>query len=170
MRSKVLTKTLIVAITVMALILLWCSQVWAQDDGAGSILEGEQLYRQYCVACHGEQGQGREGVTPALAQQPAIPEVDLKTAIRNGVPGTQMIAWSQENGGYLSDTDVDDLVAFILSLSQESFDEFEPTPTVTATPYPVPIELQGSSTGIVIGVFVVVLVVIIGVSLFWKRK
>lgn len=35
-------------------------------------LQGEEMYKQHCADCHGENGQGREGVYPALADNRAL--------------------------------------------------------------------------------------------------
>jgi mono/diheme cytochrome c family protein len=74
-------------------------------------LTGEQVYHQYCMACHGEGTYGRWDKTfrrfvPAIRgvslQATANPEY-LKAQIANGRPGTQMPAWGKQAGGLLPD-------------------------------------------------------------------
>jgi hypothetical protein len=42
----------------------------------------------------------------------------VRTIIASGIAGSQMPAWSQANGGPLSEQDIDDLVTFILTLEE----------------------------------------------------
>ncbi len=98
-------------------------------DIEGDPNRGAVLYAENCAVCHGPDGEGRVGVT--LGQDwPAIrPDLRIKTAIERGVPGSPMPAWSQANGGPLADEDIDDIVAFILSLpASTQFLELTPTP------------------------------------------
>ena len=171
MRFSINKRILLVAMSLVTLSFLWSTQVWAQEGGGEEALrEGAQLYIENCAVCHGEQGEGQVGPTLAKDWPSIRPDLSIKAVIVDGVAGSAMPAWSQENGGPLNDSAINDLVAFILSLSEEPIVEIELTPTVTVTPYPVPVDLLGSSTGIVIGAFIVVLVVIIGVFTFSKRN
>jgi mono/diheme cytochrome c family protein len=80
---------------------------------------GEQIYRQHCVACHGEQGDGRTAVGAHLAPPPrdftrtremaAIGDAELAQAILHGVPGTAMAPWE----GVLNKEDVRRVMLFI---------------------------------------------------------
>jgi cbb3-type cytochrome c oxidase subunit III len=72
-------------------------------------LPGEQLYRQYCFACHGEGSYGRWDKSfnrfipairgPSLAATAAT--TYLETNIAKGRPGTRMPAWERQAGGLL---------------------------------------------------------------------
>ena len=72
-------------------------------------LTGEQIYHQYCMACHGEGSYGRWDKTfrrfiPAIrgaSLQATADREYLKTQITNGRPGTQMPAWGKQAGGLL---------------------------------------------------------------------
>ena len=72
-------------------------------------LSGEQVYHQYCLACHGEGSYGRWDKTfkrfiPAirgLSLQATADRVYLETQIKLGRPGTQMPAWARQAGGLL---------------------------------------------------------------------
>jgi cbb3-type cytochrome c oxidase subunit III len=70
-------------------------------------LSGEQVYSQYCVACHGDGTFGRWDKTfrrfiPAIRGESllstATPQY-LETNIARGRPGTQMPAWEPQAGG-----------------------------------------------------------------------
>lgn len=70
-------------------------------------LTGEQVYRQYCFACHGEGTYGRWNPTfrrfiPAI-RGPSLLAVAspayLEANIAKGRPGTQMPAWERQAGG-----------------------------------------------------------------------
>jgi mono/diheme cytochrome c family protein len=83
-------------------------------------LTGEQVYHQYCMACHGEGTYGRWDKTfrrfvPAIRgvslQATAAPEY-LKAQITNGRPGTQMPAWGKQAGGLLP-AEIDTLLDYI---------------------------------------------------------
>ena len=72
-------------------------------------LTGEQVYQQYCTACHGNGSYGRWDKTfrrfvPAVrgASLTAIASRDyLVSNIRQGRPGTQMPSWDPQAGGLL---------------------------------------------------------------------
>ena len=72
-------------------------------------LSGEQVYHQFCLACHGEGTYGRWDKTfkrfvPAIrgiSLQATADRVYLETQIKLGRPGTQMPAWGRQAGGLL---------------------------------------------------------------------
>lgn len=76
---------------------------------------GGILFEQNCAVCHGPHGEGRVGATLAKSWAGVRPDLNIKTTIANGIPGSVMPAWSQEKGGPLAEQDINDLVAFILS-------------------------------------------------------
>lgn len=82
---------------------------------------GRQLYVAYCARCHGREADGRGVGAPSFGTPPtdftrpawqttARPGM-VYVQIRRGVPGTAMPAW-----GFLPETEVWDLVAYLLSL------------------------------------------------------
>ena len=72
-------------------------------------LSGEQVYHQYCLACHGEGSYGRWDKTfkrfiPAIrgvSLQATADRSYLETQIKLGRPGTQMPSWVRQAGGLL---------------------------------------------------------------------
>lgn len=80
--------------------------------------DGQKLFDTYCVACHGEEMDGRGKVAPMLDPLPRdfsksqfvnAYEDRFKESIREGITGTSMPAWKS----VLDDKDVETLVEFI---------------------------------------------------------
>ncbi len=82
---------------------------------SGDPNRGAALYTSNCAVCHGQNGEGRIGATLARDWPSFRPDLRVKSVIETGVEGSVMPAWSQEHGGPLSDQDINDLVAFILT-------------------------------------------------------
>lgn len=94
-----------------------------------AVKNGRHLYAQYCVQCHGPQGEGCIG--PALNRVTWRPELNgaknpeyddgaydliFRTLVRgrnSNQPGVQMPAWSVNENGPLNDEELEDLTAFI---------------------------------------------------------
>jgi cytochrome c oxidase subunit 2 len=79
-------------------------------------LTGAELFRTYCAACHGLQGEG--GIGPPLNASGRVPqmgEATLRAVIREGRPGTAMPAWGER----LSEAEIEELIRFLRELSQD---------------------------------------------------
>src|SRR4029079_756424 len=76
-----------------------------------AIAAGQTLFNQVCQSCHGPGAQGSDR-GPALTGtlKNGNTDADLFRTIRNGIPGTQMVAF-----GTLTDAQVWQLVSFIHS-------------------------------------------------------
>jgi mono/diheme cytochrome c family protein len=80
---------------------------------------GEQIYRQYCIACHGERGDGRTSLGQQLMPPPrdftrnsemaSIHDDELARTIMHGIPASAMAPWE----GVLNKEDVRRVVLFI---------------------------------------------------------
>ena len=113
--------------------LAWAWPALAQSGDDQEKLElGAQLYAENCAVCHGPEGQGRVGATLAKDFSSIRPDLAIETTISNGVEGSAMPAWSQTNGGPLSEADIDALVFFILSWQTGG------PPVIAATPTAIP--------------------------------
>ena len=135
---------------------------YAQEDSQQEMLQlGARLYTENCEACHGENGTGRVGATLSKDWPSIRPDLTVENTIRNGVEGSVMPAWSQENGGPLSEAEIDDIVAFVLTLSDQGEE-------VVFTPQPEPETLPSDWVGIVITV--VLLAVVVGLILLLQRR
>jgi mono/diheme cytochrome c family protein len=116
----------------------------AQAPDPAQLELGARLYSENCALCHGENGEGRIGATLAKDWPSIRPELTTQDIIAGGVPGSPMPAWSQANGGPLTDEEIDALVVYILSWQTGGVPNMTPPPTATARPpiTPVP-EVQG---------------------------
>jgi mono/diheme cytochrome c family protein len=65
---------------------------------------------------------------------PSSARVQVETVIRNGISGSPMPAWSQENGGPLTDEEINALVAYILTWQTGGPPTVFPTPTADSHP------------------------------------
>ena len=87
---------------------------------------GRQLFTEYCVACHAENGNGRTPLTQSLGRFPrdfsntaamgAVSNDTLREAIIHGRPGTAMAPWR----GILNEEDVRRLIVYIRRTLQGS--------------------------------------------------
>jgi cytochrome c oxidase cbb3-type subunit 3 len=105
----------------------------ASAQAGGNAERGGQLFVENCAVCHGIDGRGRAGAN--LNDFPGI-RVDaaLVQTIRQGIPGSRMPPWGQASGGPLTETDIEDLAAYILA----AFSGTEPlAPLPTYQPEPV---------------------------------
>jgi mono/diheme cytochrome c family protein len=102
---------------------------YAQD---GDITRGSQFYDAYCAACHGTDGQGRLGENLSEDFAAIDPEAFTRDVISKGVDNTSMPPWSRQYGGPLTEDQIDDIVAFVGSLSGG-----RSAMAPTATPIPV---------------------------------
>jgi cytochrome c oxidase cbb3-type subunit III len=72
----------------------------------------DRLYKQNCSACHGESGSGGPALDLANPKyQAVVDDASLKWWITSGMPGTQMPAFGEPAGGFLTPQQVDVLVA-----------------------------------------------------------
>jgi cytochrome c oxidase cbb3-type subunit III len=128
--------------------------------------KGALLFDQNCVMCHGAQGRGKIGATLAKSWSGVRPDLLIQATITNGVPNSPMPAWGQARGGPLSEAEINDLTAFVLTLAGN------PVQVVEA-PTPTPAFGGGSQAlrgwgGVLL--IVVILVVVIGAALFLQRQ
>ena len=105
----------------------------APPGGNGTPAGGERLYGMFCSSCHGRDGAGSTVRDPLLAEA-ADPPLDLMvpslhnqdtlavasddylaSIVRNGRPGTTMIAWGSLEGTGLLPDEVDRVVGYLRS-------------------------------------------------------
>jgi len=124
--------------------------------------QGARLFAENCAVCHGEQAQGRIGVAIAKNWAGIRPDLNLRASIANGVSGSQMPAWSAARGGPLSEQDIQNLVAFILTLSAK--------PAQPASPTPAPVESPFSGWGGVAALLALLAIIVALAVLLQRRK
>ena len=72
----------------------------------------DRLYKQNCSACHGQNGAGGPAIDLANPQyQALVDDATLRRWITSGMPGTQMPAFGESAGGFLTPLQVEVLVA-----------------------------------------------------------
>jgi len=113
-------------IALWLLLCLMVAGVVSAQEG-GDVERGGELFVENCAVCHGVDGQGRIGAS--LEDFPGIdPGAAMRQTIAAGVAGSVMPAWSEDQGGPLSDQDIDDIVAYI-SQAIGGTEPIEPLPT-----------------------------------------
>jgi mono/diheme cytochrome c family protein len=132
---------------------------------------GASIYAENCAVCHGPNGEGRAGATLAKAWPSVRPDLNVKAVVSQGIPGSIMPAWHQDNGGPLSEAEIDDVTAFVLSRQDESVqqvnspnDPAEAQQEVSQTTAP----WLRSWPGVLL--FLVLLVVIVAGALIAQRR
>lgn len=98
---------------------LWAGPVAGQRP---SPEEGQRIFRQNCVACHGNGGKGDGPAASQLDPKPADltsaktqtkTNAELLEVIKFGRPGTAMSSWMSE----LDEKDLRNMLAYIRSLA-----------------------------------------------------
>lgn len=107
-------------------------------DVAGDPTAGSVVFAQNCAMCHGDKGQGRAGADLSRAFASIRPDLTVRNTVATGIAGTAMPAWAMANGGPLTDDEIDNVTAFVLTLPQETTSEPQPgtTPTTTTPAQP----------------------------------
>jgi mono/diheme cytochrome c family protein len=129
MRSQRVHTLGIVFLAIFIITFLQYSPGSAQECTEDQLSQGGMLYAENCAVCHGADGQGRVGATLAKDWPSIRPDLRIQTVIENGVSGSPMPAWSQANGGPLTDEEVTSLVCYILSWQSGGAPAIFPTPT-----------------------------------------
>src|ERR1700679_4301183 len=77
-----------------------------------NVVSFDRLYKQNCSACHGESGSGGPALDLANPNyQALVDDASLKRWITSGMPGTQMPAFGESAGEFLTSQQVDVLIA-----------------------------------------------------------
>lgn len=109
---------------------------WQQEESInlssrpviGDSASGLSSYRQFCSACHGDQGQGMTAVSLNNPEFLALAsDWQIRVAIANGRRGTPMMAYQ----GKLEEDTIDDLVALIRSWQRDVPERIEPPDHLT---------------------------------------
>lgn len=127
-------------------------------DVEGDPSLGAVVYQANCAVCHGEQGRGRIGKPLATSWPGTQPELFIRQVVSDGIDGTKMPAWAQANGGPLSDIEIANVAAYLLTLTPSGSSA---APTTPAGPI-------GSSTVLLVVVGLVVLAGVIGYA-YYRR-
>ncbi len=84
------------------------------DYYADAVISASDLYAENCAVCHGAAGEGIAD-NPSLDSEAvrAMSAGDLYKVISRGRDGTLMAAWAEEEGGVLSNQQVEDFITLI---------------------------------------------------------
>lgn len=83
--------------------------------------QGAVLFESDCSSCHGIAGRG--GLGPAIGSKEFLDSVDdtqIQQLISLGVPGTEMVAFSIDNGGPLTSQEIKAIATYLRSLQQDA--------------------------------------------------
>jgi cytochrome c oxidase cbb3-type subunit 3 len=93
----------------------------------GDPTAGAQIFARDCQVCHGERGQGGIGASLSAPIAAVQPEAFLRQVISDGVNGSPMPAFR----GALSEDDIDNVVAYVLSWDHKPAPPTSPESTET---------------------------------------
>lgn len=79
---------------------------------------GYVVYAQNCVACHGPEGEGRIGATLDRPFAAISPDAFVVQTISRGIEGSMMPPFAQENGGPLTEGQINDVAAYVFSFQR----------------------------------------------------
>ena len=127
-------------------------------DVEGDPSLGAVVYQANCAVCHGEQGRGRIGKPLATSWPGAQPELFIRQVVSDGIVGTKMPTWAQSNGGPLSDEEIANVAAYLLTLPSAGS---SPAPTAQEGPI-------GVSTALLVLAGLVGLAAVIGIA-YYRR-
>lgn len=127
---------LIILVLMVALLVGFAGILRAQAQGPTQeeLEEGASLYVENCSMCHGMQGEGRVGATLAQDWPSIRPDLRVRDTIINGIEGSPMPAWSEQNGGPLTNEQIDLIVNYILSWQTGGLIEVPPATPVVLVP------------------------------------
>ena len=125
------------------------------DPSAGAV-----VYQENCVMCHGARGEGRFGAPLAKAWPSTDPATYIRQVVSDGIEGSVMPTWGQAGGGPLSDKNIADVAAFVLTLE----------PAASPTPIPQPSGPLGTTTTLILLAIVAAVVVVVLVVYFRRAQ
>lgn len=83
--------------------------------------QGEEIYVGECSGCHGAGGRG--GIGPAVGSKNFLESIEddqIVQLIALGVPGTEMVAYSLDNGGPMTSEEIESVAVYLRSLEEEA--------------------------------------------------
>lgn len=133
--------------TITQYVLSWHQEGRVSLSGSpvrGDKHRGEQLFKENCVKCHGQQGEGGEGtgvtfsrprflpIIPPALNNPgflaAAPDQFIKMTLMKGREGTPMVSFAKKG---LSEQQINDLVSYVRSFQSNAQ---APSPNNNETP------------------------------------
>ena len=119
------------------------AQVAALDTNGAQWATGYQLYAEQCTICHGVNGEGSDLAVPLNTPDVRATDADeLARIIREGVPGTLMVAWK----GIFADDEVEALVAFV-----QHWDQINAAGLALTPPAPIRVDINNPDEMLALG-------------------
>ena len=115
----------------------------------GDPSQGAVVYQINCVMCHGEEGRGRFGAPLAKTWPGAQPAVYISEVTADGIEGSTMPAWAEDEGGPLTQEQITNVTAYVLSLESAA-------PAPTETPAPIEGPLTATTTLVIFGLLILI--------------
>lgn len=84
--------------------------------------EGADLFETNCSECHGQDGAG--AIAPAIGSKEFLESADdsqITQLTALGVPGTEMVAYSNDLGGPLTSQQIKSITTYLRSLEEDAF-------------------------------------------------
>ena len=98
------------------------------------VVSFDRLYKQNCSACHGDNGSGGPALDLANPNyQALVDDASLRRWITNGMPGTQMPAFGESAGGFLTPQQVGTLVGGMRSRWAHADQKVHDMPTYSSS-------------------------------------
>jgi cytochrome c oxidase cbb3-type subunit 3 len=98
------------------------------------VVSFDRLYKQNCSACHGENGSGGPALDLANPNYQALVDgASLRRWITSGMPGTEMPAFGESAGGFLTPQQVDILVGGMRSRWAQADQKVEDMPPYSSS-------------------------------------
>ena len=127
----------------------------------GDPTHGRALFLNNCAMCHGQQGQGYSGATLTKSFASINPQQYVRATVSDGITNSAMPAWSQKNGGPLSDAEINDISSFVITLSQNK----QATPAPATTPAATTTKSGGVPTWLKILLLALAVIVVLTVAI-----
>ncbi len=91
------------------------------DQSAFLAAQGAELYEGSCSSCHGVEGTG--AIAPAIGAKEFLESVDdeqIRQIITVGVPGSEMVSYSNDLGGPMTSQEINAVTAYLRSLEEDA--------------------------------------------------
>ena len=132
-------------------------------DVKGDPNRGAILYDQNCAMCHGVNGEGRVGTSLSKNWPSIRPDLTVRATIAQGIPGTTMQAFSQTAGGPLTENQIDDITAYVMTLPSAEASG----PVAEATPESTESSPFTGFTGVLVTAILLILIIVV---ILWVQR
>ena len=105
-----------------------CLSLFTKKPLQESLLDGQEIYEDFCAQCHLEDGKGVKGIYPPLAKSDFLKDINRTiSSIKYGLKGPIIVNGEKYNSIMVSqgldDEEISDVVNYILNSWGNSSDE-----------------------------------------------